>query len=54
LLKAINGGQNGEPMSLWDFQKMLRSDQRFDYTMMARQEAATVATGLLKAFGYGV
>lgn len=51
---ALLGEDGMTPTNLRDFRRKLRKDPRFDYTMQAGQEAAAVAKGLLKAFGYGV
>jgi hypothetical protein len=42
---------NGEPMGLWDFEKMLRNDQRWAYTKQARSELDSVGRQVLKDFG---
>ena len=39
-------------MSIYDFQKALRQDQRWQYTDQARSEASDVATKVLKDFGF--
>jgi len=39
-------------MSIYDFQKALRQDQRWQYTDQARSEASDVATKVLRDFGF--
>lgn len=39
-------------MSIYDFQKALRQDQRWQYTDQARSEASDVATKVLQDFGF--
>jgi hypothetical protein len=39
-------------MSIYDFQKALRTDQRWQYTDQARSEASDVATKVLQDFGF--
>lgn len=39
-------------MTIYDFQKALRSDQRWQYTNQARSEASDLATTVLKDFGF--
>jgi hypothetical protein len=39
-------------MSLYEYQKMLRKDARWQYTDQARNEAADVATTVLRDFGF--
>lgn len=46
--------ETGKPqaMSLWDFQKMLRKDERFQYTKQANQAADGLAASILSMFGF--
>lgn len=44
-------GPNG-PSTLYDFEKNLRRDQRWQYTDTARSEASDIATKVLKDFGF--
>jgi hypothetical protein len=39
-------------MSIYDFEKTLRQDQRWQYTDQARSEASDIATKVLKDFGF--
>jgi hypothetical protein len=39
-------------MTLYDYQRSLRKDPRWQYTNNARSEAADVATQVLKDFGF--
>jgi hypothetical protein len=39
-------------MTLYDFQRQLRKDNRWQYTNNARSEAADVTTTVLKNFGF--
>jgi len=44
-------GPNGE-VSLYDFQRQLRKDPRWQYTNNAREEVSTVALNVLRDFGF--
>lgn len=46
--------ETGKPqaMSLWDFQKILRQDERFQYTKQANQAADGLAANILSMFGF--
>lgn len=44
----------GNPMSMTDFRKMVRQDDRWQYTENARNEYASVARSLMRLFGAGV
>ncbi len=39
-------------MSLYDFQKMLRKDDRWQYTSNAKEEVSGIALGILRDFGF--
>jgi hypothetical protein len=39
-------------MSLYDFQRSLRKDPRWQYTDNARQESSTAVLGVLRDFGF--
>ena len=45
---------SGQPkaMGLWEFQKMLRKDDRFRYTKQANQMADGLASSILSMFGF--
>ena len=49
LRSAIN--QTGET-SIYDFQRALRKDPRWQYTNNAREEVSNIATQVLKDFGF--
>lgn len=44
-------GPNGE-VSLYDFQRQLRKDPRWQYTNNAREEVSNIALGVLRDFGF--
>ena len=53
---ALGGfGQDGNPtpVNLWDFQKQLRNDPRWANTKQALDETSSVASGVLRMFGFG-
>jgi hypothetical protein len=39
-------------MSIYDFQRTLRKDPRWQYTNNAREEASTAVLGVLRDFGF--
>ena len=39
-------------MSLYDYQKMLRKDNRWQYTNQAKEEVSSVAMKVLRDFGF--
>jgi hypothetical protein len=39
-------------MSLYDFEKMLRKDNRWQYTNQAKEEVSSVAMKVLRDFGF--
>lgn len=48
-------GEDGKPtppMSLWDFEKSLKSDERWRYTKNANEDMSGFANHLLKSFGF--
>lgn len=53
---ALQGSDEttGQPkaIGLWDFQKMLRKDERFQYTKQANQTADSLANSILSMFGF--
>lgn len=48
--KGVFGAK--EEMNLYDFQKMLRKDSRWQYTENAREEVSNAALGILRDFGF--
>ena len=44
-------GPNGE-MPIYDFQRALRKDARWQYTNNAREEVSNAALGVLRDFGF--
>jgi len=51
LAKALFGGKGSEPVSLYDFRKMIKADARWKQTRNAREEYASTAQNILRAFG---
>jgi hypothetical protein len=50
--KTLRGAIGPEKeMSLYDFQRMLRKDPRWQYTDNARQEGSNAVLGVLRDFG---
>ena len=39
-------------MNIYDFKKLLRQDQRWQYTEQARQDVSTAALQVLRDFGF--
>lgn len=56
-IRSALGGfsQDGNPSAtnLWDFQKQLRNDPRWGNTKQALDETSTVASSVLRMFGFG-
>ena len=52
---ALNSVKDGKPyaMNLSEFQTLVRSDSRFQYSSMAHKEANDLASSFANAFGYG-
>ena len=51
--QALMGdSETGAPMGLWDFQKMLRKDERWQYTKQANAQADGLARSVLEMFGF--
>ncbi len=48
--KGVFGAK--EEMNLYDFQKLLRKDSRWQYTQNAREEVSSVALNVLRDFGF--
>jgi hypothetical protein len=48
--KGVFGAK--EEMSLYDFQKALRKDARWQYTQNAREEVSNSVLGVLRDFGF--
>lgn len=44
--------EQGNPMSLWDFQQSLRKDPRWMQTKQANDQIASIGTDILKTFGF--
>jgi hypothetical protein len=56
ITKALgNVGADGKPsaMSLWDFEKSLRSDERWQYTKNAHDEVSSLTSEIVSMFGFG-
>jgi hypothetical protein len=51
--KALFGGADGKPVSLYDFRKMIKADARWKETRNAREEYAGISQSVLRAFGAG-
>lgn len=49
---ALTAAFGEKPMNLFDYQKMLRQDDRWQYTQQARGEVANVALQVLRDFGF--
>ena len=45
-------GNDGTPMGLWDFQKMLRNDPKWMQTKQATDEMSSTARSVLSTFGF--
>lgn len=51
--QALMGdAETGTPMGLWDFQKQLRQDERWQYTKQANNQASGLARSVLEMFGF--
>lgn len=48
--KGVIGGK--DPLNLYDFEKLLRKDTRWQYTKNAREEVSNVALQVLRDFGF--
>lgn len=44
--------ETGSPTGLWEFQKQLRKDERWQYTKQANQQADGLARSVLEMFGF--
>lgn len=51
MAKAMFGGKDGQAMSLYDFRKAIKQDNRWKQTKNARDEYASMANNLLRSFG---
>jgi len=51
-LSSFDDKGNPAPMGLWDFEKKLRSDPRWMQTKQATDETSSVASTVLKMFGF--
>jgi hypothetical protein len=54
LLNAALFGKNNEPMSMYELQKAIKQDSRWQKTSNARSEYANLTTGLLRKLGVGL
>ena len=46
------GGSSGKSLNLFDYQRALRKDNRYQYTSQARQEVSDIANKVLQDFGF--
>jgi hypothetical protein len=51
MAKAMFGGKDGKGMSMYDFRKLIKQDNRWKQTRGAREEYASITNNILKTFG---
>lgn len=51
MAKAMFGGKDGKGMSMYDFRKLVKQDNRWKQTRNAREEYASITNNILKTFG---
>lgn len=52
-LGGVDAAGNPSAMGLWDFEKMLRRDDRWGYTKAASDKAGEITSTILRMFGMG-
>lgn len=53
ILGAVDEKGNPKAVGLWEFEKALRADDRWQYTKQANDQASTLASRLVSMFGFG-